>query len=143
MTQAATDRLGASAEYSVEQSPLGRIVVAPHVPDGYALFYTTADFHGRIEPALTQMIPATLFTCHQVHGKNATRVGGEKSGECDACDALWTDKPHTALGIKVADCLPGTLIDPERGVMANIHSGWRGAVQCIVDVTIDAIGATP
>jgi YfiH family protein len=143
MTEGATDLLGASAEYSVEKSPLGRIIVAPHVPDGYSLFYTTADFHGRIEPALTRMIQATLFTCHQVHGKTVTRVGPGDAAECDACDALWTDKPATALAIKVADCLPVTLIDPERRVMANIHSGWRGAVQRIVDQTIDAIGATP
>ena len=145
MTEAAADSLGASAEYSVEQSPLGRVVVAPNVPDGYALFYTTRDSHGRVDAALKEFVRdrygAELFTCHQVHGKKVVRSIGA-GRECAACDALWTDQPLTALGIKVADCLPVTLIDPARGVMANIHSGWRGAVQRIVEETLDVMGAT-
>ena len=145
-TGAATDSLGASPEYSVEQSPLGRVVIAPHVPEGYALFYTTRDFHGRVDAHLKTFLHerygADLFTCHQVHGKNVVRSSGA-GRECSACDALWTEQPHTSLAIKVADCLPVTLIDAERGVMANIHSGWRGGVQRIVDLTLDAIGVTP
>ena len=143
MSKTATDKIGASPEYSVEQSPLGRIVVAPNVPDGYRLFYTTRDFHGRVDETLRAFVDVPLFTCHQVHGKNVVKSAEPVTGDCDTCDALWSDSPHTALGIKVADCLPVTLIDPARGVMANIHSGWRGAVQRIVDATVDAIGATP
>ena len=135
MTEAATDQFGASAEYSVRDSPLGRIVVAPNVPDGYQLFYTTRDFHGRVTEELRRFVRVPLFTCHQVHGKTVVRA---VTTEVE-CDALWSDQPHTALGIKVADCLPVTLIDPQRGVMANIHSGWRGAVQRIVDAALDAI----
>jgi copper oxidase (laccase) domain-containing protein len=52
-------------------------------------------------------------------------------------DALWSDEP-SALAIKVADCLPVSLIGD--GVIANVHCGWRGAVQRIVDRTLDAIG---
>jgi purine-nucleoside/S-methyl-5'-thioadenosine phosphorylase / adenosine deaminase len=139
MTRTAAQSHGASAEYSVEQSPLGRIVVAPDVPEGYRLFYTTRDFDGSVGDRLKQFVGAELFTCHQVHGKTITKAGMA----CDTCDALWSDAPNTALAIKVADCLPVTLIDPDRGVMANIHSGWRGAVQRIVDAAVDAIGATP
>ena len=46
---------------------------------------------------------------------------------------------HVALGIKIADCLPVTILDSGRGVIANIHSGWRGAVQGITAEAIDAI----
>ena len=48
MTEAAADRAGASAEYSVEESEFGRIVVAPQVPDGFAVLYTTRDFEGHL-----------------------------------------------------------------------------------------------
>jgi len=148
MSRTVEEKVGASPEYSVEQSSLGRIVVAPNVPDGYALFYTTRDFDGRADETLRTFVRertgAELSTCHQVHGKAVTKAPAVAvNSDCDTCDALWSDAPHTALGIKVADCLPVTLIDPDRGVMANIHSGWRGAVQRIVDATIDAIGATP
>jgi len=167
MTGTAADRRGASPEYSVEQSPLGRIVVAPNVPDGYAIFCTTRDFEGRLDGenagAITRFIrdrfgiECALATCMQVHGKTVRRVSGATGDspvdarrdagrsipwtECDSCDALWSDEAGVALGIKVADCLPVTLIDRNRGVIANIHCGWRGAVQGITSATLDAIEA--
>ena len=156
MTGAAADRAGASAEYSVEQSPLGRVFVAPNVPDGYALFYTTRDFDGHLNREVVDSmtgfarerfgIECVLNTCTQVHGKAVRRISvaatPEPFRDCDTCDALWSDEPGVALGIKIADCLPVTIIDQPRGVIANIHSGWRGAVQQITARTLDAIGAT-
>ena len=50
---------------------------------------------------------------------------------------------NTALAIKVADCLPVTLIDPTHQVIANIHSGWRGAVQRITAATLDSAPLDP
>jgi len=44
-----------------------------------------------------------------------------------------------ALGIKVADCLPVSLCDPVHRVIANIHSGWRGAAQQITAATLDTL----
>ncbi|MGZ7078568.1 MAG: polyphenol oxidase family protein [Thermoanaerobaculia bacterium] len=158
MTEAAADDAGASAEYSVEQSPFGRIIVAPQVPAGYALFYTTRDFEGQLNRDIADSIAAfieerfgvdcALTTCSQVHGKAVRRISVAATPppppyrDCDTCDALWTDDDGVALGIKVADCLPVSLIDPVRGLIANIHSGWRGAVQRITAETLDAIGAT-
>jgi len=58
------------------------------------------------------------------------------------CDALWSDRRNSALAIKVSDCLPVSIIDT-RGVLANIHSGWRGAVQQITAKTLDAAPLDP
>ena len=129
----------------VEESPFGRIVVAPDAP----LFYTTADFRGRIDDGIAKQITrfiagrfgieSTLVTCHQIHSATVA-VAGQSSGiwrECDACDALVSTTPGTALGIKVADCLPVTVA--RDGAIANIHSGWRGAVQKITEATLDRI----
>ena len=134
----------------IEESPFGRIVVPERVPNGKALFYTTIDFDGRLDDAITTEISAfiagrfgiesSLTTCTQVHGSTARKAAAQKAWrECDSCDALWTAEPHTALGIKVADCLPVTLIDAQNDVVANIHSGWRGAVQGITAVTLDTL----
>ncbi|MEA2414048.1 MAG: purine-nucleoside/S-methyl-5-thioadenosine phosphorylase / adenosine deaminase [Thermoanaerobaculia bacterium] len=132
----------------IEETEIGRIVVPPSLPDGFGLFYTTVDFEGRLnmDAAATLMrivhdrfgIDAALATCSQVHGKNVVRAQTE--GECDSCDGLWSSEPGTALGIKVADCLPVTIADMANGVIANVHSGWRGAVQKIAAEAIDAIG---
>lgn len=119
--------------FSIESSPLGRIVVAPHVPAGHRLFYTTIDSRGAIDETLTQFVGKPIAQCNQVHGATVTRCGG---GDCDA---LWSDVP-SALAIKVADCLPVSLIGD--GKIANVHCGWRGAVQNIVDKTLDHVTAT-
>ncbi len=40
-------------------------------------------------------------------------------------DALVTDIPGTALGIRTADCLPVLIADPITGAVAAVHCGWR------------------
>lgn len=122
------------------------MLVPPDLPEGYALFYTTTEIEGRLTPDVVELlhrflrerfgVEAALATCTQIHSANVVRA---REGESPSCDALWSDQPHTALGIKVADCLPVTLIDATHGVMANIHSGWRGAVQRITDATLDTL----
>ena len=133
--------------WGIEQTEIGRIVVPTSLPGGFGLFYTTVDFDGRLNPDAAAMlmrivrdgfgIEAALALCTQVHGRNVVRA---KTGECDSCDGLWSSDTGTALGIKVADCLPVTIADMDRGVIANVHSGWRGAVQKITAEAIDAIG---
>lgn len=136
--------------WPTRDSALGRIVVPPYVPAGYAVFCTTRDFYGRLDLEKAELITGvvrelsgvqtTLTTCTQVHSATVSRAQRELGWrECDACDALWTDERHVALGIKIADCLPVTIIDSGHGVIANIHSGWRGAVQGITAEAIDAI----
>ena len=89
---------------------LGRVVIPPGVPAGFRVFYTTIDFDGRIDDRIREFVaPATLYSCHQVHGDEAMAVGrsplaedetqrptanGERRTE-PTCDALWsqgTDK---------------------------------------------------
>lgn len=137
--------------WSVEPTEIGRIIVPPSLPDGLALFYTTIDFDGGLDQdAAARLmrivrqrfgVDANLSTCTQVHGKNIVRATREaRWRECDSCDALWSSDSGTALGIKVADCLPISIADMDHGVIANIHSGWRGSVQRIAAEAIDAIG---
>ena len=117
--------------FSIEPSPIGRIVVAPEVPAGHRLFYTTRDYEGAIGEELQAFVGMPIAHCKQVHGTRIARLGG---GECDA---LWSDVP-AALAIKTADCLPVSFIAEEK--IANIHCGWRGAAQRIVDVALDTVG---
>jgi YfiH family protein len=151
-----------AVESSIEHTSIGRVVIPPGVPRGFKVFYTTIDFDGRIDQRIRDFVsPATLSSCHQVHGAkichapvNESECGGgrprpPRAGE-DAghhteseCDALWTDAKNSALAIKVADCLPVSIIDPKNSVIANIHSGWRGTVQNITAATLAAIGGAP
>lgn len=136
--------------WTIEETDIGRIVVPPSLPDGLALFYTTIDFDGRLNDDVAAQlmcivhdrfgIDATLATCTQVHGKSVARAPGHKRWhECDSCDALWSSAAGSALGIKVADCLPVTIADRDHAVIANVHSGWRGAVHRIAAETLDVL----
>jgi YfiH family protein len=136
--------------FTVEESPIGRIVVAPQVPAGRAVFYTTRDFEGRLTTEIARDltaliatrfgIEASLTTCTQVHGRSAARARRESAWrECDSCDALWSSERGVALGIKVADCLPIAMVDPIHDAVANVHSGWRGAAQRITGKTLDTL----
>ncbi len=130
------------ANASVEHTAIGRIVIPRNVPPAFRLFYTTIDFDGRIDDRIHDFVrPAELFSCHQVHGI-AVR-GPRSAARKEECDALWSDAKQTALAIKVADCLPVSIIDPKHAVIANIHSGWRGTVQRITTVTLDAAPLDP
>jgi YfiH family protein len=142
--------------WPVEDSPLGRVVIAPHLPRGTALFYTTVDFDGRLDPTTVRRITtfiqnrfglqSSLTTCTQVHGatvRSARSSAPEPPAwrECDSCDALWSREIGSALGINVADCLPVSIVDSEASVVANIHSGWRGTVRKILTETLGAVSA--
>lgn len=47
-------------------------------------------------------------------------------------DALITKKKNIILSTTNADCILFLLFDPERKVIANVHSGWKGTLQRIV-----------
>lgn len=141
--------------WKVESSATGRIVVAPDVPAGFALFYTTADFDGALDASSIVLlqntlserfgVEAKLASCGQVHGVELVDAGSSSRWcEYSGCDALYTSHGAMALGIKVADCLPVTFIDPLHSIIANIHSGWRGTAGRIVPLTVSRLrNATP
>jgi len=136
----------------IEQTDIGRIAIAPNVPDGFALFWTTLDFPGKLDETIAKRIgavvrerfgiDAALTTCTQVHGTTVRRAPrASKWRECDSCDALHSEHQPSMLGIKVADCLPISLIDAGHHIIANIHSGWRGAAGGVTLATLDVLAS--
>ena len=136
--------------WRIEPTTLGRVVTPPHIPAGFAVFCTTRDFQGRITSELAKDITSVarelfgvesaLATCTQLHSATVRRAErASEWRECDACDALWSDERRVALAVKIADCLPVSIIDPVHSVIANVHSGWRGAAQRITSQTIDRL----
>ncbi|WP_212636829.1 peptidoglycan editing factor PgeF [Desulfacinum hydrothermale] len=51
-------------------------------------------------------------------------------------DALVTRLPRVGLLVRIADCQAVFLADPQRRVIANVHSGWRGSVANILGKTV-------
>ena len=57
--------------------------------------------------------------------------------ELDNIDGLITNKENIILATTNADCILYLLYDQKNKVIANVHSGWRGSYQRIIEKTID------
>ena len=86
---------------------------------------------------------------NQIHGNNIVKVN-KKSASIfnifDNADGLITDIKGQGLLIKHADCQSICFFDPEIKVIANIHCGWRGLANGIIEKTISLfkdIGSNP
>jgi YfiH family protein len=90
----------------------------------------------------------------QAHGAGVRVVGQQDRGsgsltQDDAVpdtDALVTTSPGVVLAILTADCVPIVLHDPVAGVLACVHSGWRGTVARVGAAAVEAmkqLGAEP
>lgn len=66
---------------------------------------------------------------NQIHGDDVILVT-EKPAESGItigdADAIITCVPGVCPVIRTADCLPVFLYDPDRHVLAAVHSGWKG-----------------
>ena len=87
-----------------------------------------------------------LVRARQVHGcevLQADRQDGVVRPEPPFMDgdALLTGDAGHALSVRVADCAPVLLADPQARLGAAIHAGWRGVVGGIVPRAIDALVA--
>lgn len=86
-----------------------------------------------------------LVSANQVHGAVLHVVKGSNTTQ-EKCDALLTQEKNKALMIKYADCQATIFFDPQKKILANVHCGWRGNVQNIYAVTIEAfksLGSNP
>ncbi len=74
---------------------------------------------------------------NQVHGTSffcaddLEELAGQASSMPEA-DGIFTSRPGIGLLIKHADCQAVVMYDPVRKVAANVHCGWRGSVQNIL-----------
>ena len=79
-----------------------------------------------------------LITVHQVHSAKAVTVDGPLT-ERPKADAMVTTTPGVALAILTADCQPVLFADAENGVVGAAHAGWRGALDGVLEATIEAM----
>lgn len=73
----------------------------------------------------------------QVHGNNVVRVDSGNIGTTiPQCDALITNDPEVTLEVRVADCIPISIIDQKGRGVGLIHAGWRGLDNRIIEKCI-------
>lgn len=85
-----------------------------------------------------------LTMAGQVHSTNIRLVGIQDAGRgamtkeerLPETDALVTNESGVCLAVLSADCVPVLLYDPEAGVIAAVHAGWRGTAGDIAGKTV-------
>lgn len=87
---------------------------------------------------------APVVGMHQVHGSDVvvvteTHVGEAASGRLPVADAVVTARAGVVLMVRVADCVPVLLADPDAGVVAAVHAGRPGVAAGVVTRAVEAM----
>ncbi len=93
----------------------------------------------------------SLVLTHQTHTDHVQAVDDSYKNQgrhrrLREVDGLVTKTPGLGLVCFTADCVPLLLADPESGVVAAVHAGWRGTVQSIAARAVEQmvmLGAKP
>ena len=88
--------------------------------------------------------PENMVKSKQTHTDIVKIVSRENGGdgilrpidEAHAHDGLITNEKNLLLCTVEADCVPVFFYDPVKEVIAMVHSGWKGTVKKISEVTI-------
>jgi len=83
--------------------------------------------------------PEKLVSPHQVHSAYAVIVDGPFAAERPKADAVVTKTPGLLLGILTADCGPVLFADSRNRIIGAAHAGWQGAVNGILESTVEAM----
>ncbi|MEC3859884.1 peptidoglycan editing factor PgeF [Mesobacterium sp. TK19101] len=93
---------------------------------------------GRVASAMDVPLDS-LLTVHQVHSPDVVTVTEAFGTDKPRADAMVSNTPGIALGILTADCQPVLFADAEAGVIGAAHAGWRGALDGVLENTVDAM----
>jgi len=77
---------------------------------------------------------------YQVHSPDVVTVTAPNTDRPKA-DALVTATPGIALSVLSADCQPVLFADATAGVIGAAHAGWKGALDGVLETTLDAMEA--
>ena len=87
-----------------------------------------------------QVDPLALAGVHQIHSPDVVTIT-TATADRPRADAMVTNVPGIALSILTADCQPVLFADAEAGVIGAAHAGWRGALDGVLEATLDAMEA--
>ena len=74
----------------------------------------------------------------QTHSDNITIIENNERN-LNEIDGLITNEKNVTLGTTSADCISLLFYDPNKNVIANVHSGWRGTEKGIAKKTVQEL----
>ena len=82
----------------------------------------------------------SLFTMNQTHSNKVVVINdSNKNIQRVDSDALVTNKKNIAISVLTADCVPVLVYDEVNQIIGSIHAGWRGALNGIIENTLNEI----
>lgn len=85
-----------------------------------------------------KILVSQIYHVDQIHSGKAVVVDEDTElAQLPQADALVTARADIIIGVRTADCLPLLIYDPQRGVVAAVHAGYRGVLAGIVQNTLD------
>ena len=118
-----TDRYG-----GVSAAPFDELNLAVSGPDALE---AKAENHRRL---LDDFAPGAPYAdLYQVHGRE---VALARPGERPQADGIVTTERDVVLLVRMADCVPVLLADPDAGVIGAVHAGRRGMAAGVVPATV-------
>ena len=81
-----------------------------------------------------------LVSVRQIHSADVATLDAVPDALPEA-DAIVTATPGLALAILTADCQPVLFADANAQVIGAAHAGWRGALDGVLEATLDAMEA--
>lgn len=94
---------------------------------------------GRVADAMG-VAPNHMMGVHQFHSADVVTITQATTDKPKA-DALVTNVPGLALSVLTADCQPVLFADPVAGVVGAAHAGWQGALNGVLEATLEAMEA--
>jgi len=86
--------------------------------------------------------PRRAVALTQRHTARMVVAEGADAGRClGVADAVVTAQPGLVLSVRASDCLPVLLADPEAGLVAAAHAGWRGLARGILARVVEVMVA--
>ena len=80
-----------------------------------------------------------IATVHQVHSADVVTICAESDTETTKADSMVTATPGKCLAILTADCQPVLFSDADAGVIGAAHAGWKGAINGVLEATVQAM----
>jgi polyphenol oxidase len=118
----------------------GGVSASPY--NGLNVSHNTGDLSSSVDKNLElikgQMGASHIVSMNQVHGIDIAvfHKGDHNDYSARNADAIITNVPMLGIMVKQADCQGVILHDPEKSVVAVVHSGWRGNVQNILGAAV-------
>jgi YfiH family protein len=90
--------------------------------------------------------PGRLLVPFQIHSPDVVVVSEPWApAERPRCDGIVTKTPGLAVGVTGADCGMILFADRQAGVIGAAHAGWKGALDGVIEATVESMiaeGAT-